>query len=433
MKNYFVLFAFFVTTLSTIAYNQERKPFLKENNPMIRPQAAASFPRTMSYQGLLITSKGLPAPNGGYDLQFDLYDSLTGGSSQWTEIHIAVPVQQGSFSVILGSTTPLSVDFNRKLYAEVRTLNGPTGPSYPFTFSPRTELASAPYSLGPWITSPIGDIYTWDKVGIGTSTPNSALTVVGNSAFFAGVGIGTATPGERLTVAGSMEIGTGAGDYQHLRIGGGNSSGFLYGSYAKYGDGIHLGYNYYADAAGNGVIANAGGAASRLSLGYGYIGLYVGAVNGDPYYPSVYINGGGEVGIGTDAPGYRLQVGNSGDGSQARANAWNTFSDRRLKKNIRQIDNALEKVMRLRGVNFTWVKSGEPSIGFIAQEVEEVLPDIVSTDRAGYKSLDYGKITPLLVEAIKQQQKEIEELEKLAKSLGSEKIRLGEKSLGELK
>lgn len=92
------------------------------------------------------------------------------------------------------------------------------------------------------------------------------------------VGIGTNTPGKKLTVAGDMEIGTSAGDYRHLRIGGGNSSGFLYGSYPRFQDGIHLGYNYYANTGGSNVVVNAGGGTSRLTCGYGFLEMRVGSV-----------------------------------------------------------------------------------------------------------------------------------------------------------
>ncbi len=121
------------------------------------------------------------------------------------------------------------------------------------------------------------------------------------------------------------------------------------------------------------------------------------------------IDTSGNVGIGTTAPTYTLQVGTAGDGTSAIANAWNTFSDIRWKENIEKIDSqaALETVLNLRGVKFEWKESGKPSIGFIAQEVKDVIPEIVSQDDRGYYSLDYTKLIPYLVEAIKELAKQV--------------------------
>ncbi|MFA5872287.1 MAG: tail fiber domain-containing protein [Parcubacteria group bacterium] len=117
----------------------------------------------------------------------------------------------------------------------------------------------------------------------------------------------------------------------------------------------------------------------------------------------------GSVGIGTSTPGYALQIGTAGDGTEARANAWNSLSDARLKTNLATVSDPLEKIQSLTGYYYDW-KSGidhSKQFGLLAQDVESVLPEIVSTDSQGYKSLDYGKLTPLLVEGIKQQQGEI--------------------------
>ena len=91
-------------------------------------------------------------------------------------------------------------------------------------------------------------------------------------------------------------------------------------------------------------------------------------------------------------------------------------SDIRFKKNISTINNALNNVLRLRGVNFEWNRDKYPdigfsegnNIGFIAQEVEPFFPEAISTDKDGYKSVAYSSIIPVLVEAIKEQQKIIE-------------------------
>jgi len=129
-----------------------------------------------------------------------------------------------------------------------------------------------------------------------------------------------------------------------------------------------------------------------------------------PVLADVIVGSDGNVGIGTNSPYYKLQVGNAGDGTQARANAWNSLSDARYKTAVQSIPDALEQIMQLQGITFSWIRSGEPSLGFIAQDVEQVIPHLVSTDGQGYKSLDYGKITPVLVEAVKEQQQIIEQL-----------------------
>lgn len=117
----------------------------------------------------------------------------------------------------------------------------------------------------------------------------------------------------------------------------------------------------------------------------------------------------GEVSIGTSInPSAQLQVGSSGDGTLALANAWNTFSDERYKTDIMELENASELLTQLEGVHFTWKGSGEESIGFIAQDVQSVLPELVQADEAGYLSLDYARIAPVLVESLKEQQEMID-------------------------
>ena len=100
-------------------------------------------------------------------------------------------------------------------------------------------------------------------------------------------------------------------------------------------------------------------------------------------------------------------------------------SDIRLKKDIQQLDSALDKVLKLRGVSYYWKNAEELAaingkelfgfddkkhIGVIAQEVEAVVPELVVTGNDGFKSVTYENIAPLLIEAIKEQQAEIEEL-----------------------
>jgi len=89
-------------------------------------------------------------------------------------------------------------------------------------------------------------------------------------------------------------------------------------------------------------------------------------------------------------------------------------SDIRYKKDIIEIDDSLSKILQINGVEFKWrdedYMDGKQNIGLIAQDVEKVFPEVVITNEDGYKSVEYDKLVAPLIEAIKEQQKEIEEL-----------------------
>lgn len=85
-------------------------------------------------------------------------------------------------------------------------------------------------------------------------------------------------------------------------------------------------------------------------------------------------------------------------------------SDERLKENIKTIENAVDKVLSLRGVEFDFKDTKKKQIGVIAQEIEKVIPEVVGENPDGYKGVQYGNLVGLLIEAIKEQQKQIEEL-----------------------
>ena len=106
------------------------------------------------------------------------------------------------------------------------------------------------------------------------------------------------------------------------------------------------------------------------------------------------------------------------NGSGEYTGSWTGPSDKRYKKNIGQIENSLDKINQLNPVEYEWRKEEYPDknfqdgkqIGLIAQDVEKIFPLLVSTDSEGYKSIDYSKINVLLIEAMQEQQKSIEEL-----------------------
>ena len=111
----------------------------------------------------------------------------------------------------------------------------------------------------------------------------------------------------------------------------------------------------------------------------------------------------GNVGIGTTTPGNLLTVVQT-SATDPIADAWTTYSSRRWKENITPIPDALEKVLRLRGVAFDWKADGKHDLGMIAEEVGEVLPELVAYEDNGVdaKSLDYARLTAVLVEALKE-------------------------------
>lgn len=99
------------------------------------------------------------------------------------------------------------------------------------------------------------------------------------------------------------------------------------------------------------------------------------------------------------------------------ATDFNTTSDAKLKENITTIESALDKVVALRGVEFDWKDSKNHTIGFIAQEVEKIVPELVDTNKETHiKSVKYGNITALLVEAIKELKAEITDLKSQLKN-----------------
>ena len=113
----------------------------------------------------------------------------------------------------------------------------------------------------------------------------------------------------------------------------------------------------------------------------------------------------------------------------ASLNALSGCSDIRYKKDILSFGNVLTDVLKLQAVKYNWRQNEFPDlhfndrrqIGFIAQDMEKIFPEIVNTNDKGYKSIDYSKLTPVLVEAIKEQQKQIDELKALVGKLIQDK------------
>ena len=90
------------------------------------------------------------------------------------------------------------------------------------------------------------------------------------------------------------------------------------------------------------------------------------------------------------------------------ATDFNSTSDARLKTNVRVIDDPLEKVLQINGVSFNWIENDKPSMGVIADNIQEVLPDLVSDGNP--KTVNYNGLIGLLIEVVKEQQTQINSL-----------------------
>ncbi len=123
----------------------------------------------------------------------------------------------------------------------------------------------------------------------------------------------------------------------------------------------------------------------------------------------------GNLGIGTTNATSKLHV--SGDvrvTGIVTATDFNSTSDINLKENVKIIVDPLDKITKLNGVTFNWKENQKPSIGVIAQELEKVLPELVT--QGDVKSVNYNGLIGVLIEAVKEQQKQIEELKSIIKN-----------------
>jgi hypothetical protein len=152
-------------------------------------------------------------------------------------------------------------------------------------------------------------------------------------------------------------------------------------------------------------------------------------------YKTLMIVGNRSAGVGRRVSVWdRLEV--NGSAFKPGGGSWSSISDVRVKKSVMPLKGALEKLSRLRGVSFEWKNPEEQGnltgtqIGLVAQEVEEVFPEWISTDPSGYKNLTIRGFEALVIEAFKQLKAEKETVKADNETLraklntGSEELRL---------
>jgi hypothetical protein len=401
----------------------------------------------ITYQGRLKLSGALV--NGTADLQFRLFDAQTGGSQIGSTINQnSVDIQEGLFTRSLDFGVSAFNGEARWLEVAVRS---PAGTGNFVILTPRQTMSAAPYAryaVKPWDTNGSAISYTAGRVGIGPSaSPTSlldlngsqdALKIRGGEPFMTLVDTSSANIRVQLQNSGgrffitpeSFINGTNTGSFTMVdtegRMGIGTFSPTSRVEIAAQ-DGLAItGFQPFMTLRDTG----AGGARAVISTGNGDIGFYSNGALARQF-PSVLIKDNDWVGMGV-VPGFRLDLPNIGNNDgRARANRWDTYSSIRWKDNVQTIENAIDKVMQLRGVTFDWKAEhgGTHDVGFVAEEVGKVLPELVSWEEDGEwaKGLAYDHITAVTVEAIKEQQAQIDGLKKANAELREQVEKLAQK------
>ena len=247
------------------------------------------------------------------------------------------------------------------------------------------------------------------RLGIGTGSPNFNLDVKGNGRF---TGIVSASG---LTISGIVTVGAGN---TGIKIDGTTGiitsiSGFTTVTFV----GNLTGTASTASFATTSFTLN-NRTESQFNVAFAQTaGISTDVIGGIASVTSLSVSGfstvgvltATNIGIGTTNPTSKLYV--NGDvfvTGIITSTDFNSASDIKLKRNIKKIDNPIDKIIRIDGVTFDWKTNNKSSMGVIAQNIEEVLPQLVSGGDS--KTVNYNGIIGLLIECIKTQQEQIDNL-----------------------
>ena len=256
--------------------------------------------------------------------------------------------------------------------------------------------------------NPNGNIYFRTDTTLASGNTQIAPTIRATINGSGNMGIGTQSPAAQLHLYGTGQTSaalTDAGDRGGMiRVSGvgsaaGTGGAILFASQQSETVGS-LGY-----AAIRGLLAD--GSANTI----GHLGFYTrNATTDNQLTERMRLTNSGSVGIGLTNPSTILHA-----SGEITATDFNTTSDINVKKNIEPIDNAIFKISQINGVTFSFIDDPDEQrhAGVIAQDVEKVLPEAVKELNDGIKHVAYGNLIGLLVEAIKDQQKQIDELKAL--------------------
>jgi Chaperone of endosialidase len=233
------------------------------------------------------------------------------------------------------------------------------------------------------------------------------------------VGIDTADPAAKLDIRGTTYLSHFYfGDNEDTYIRGGKAGSRVLINDINGQGSVGIGIaspNQYLDVNGRMRIYHKGSNTAGIWLSNAVNGL----AGNDGAFVGINCSAAGSETVGFFVGGnWRFDVDRAGNGRFGGAvtttSGFLCASDFRYKKNIMPLENALLKIQKINGVSYNWRKeefpdrnfSNQNQIGFIAQDLEKIYPEMVFTDEKGYKSVDYARLTPVLVEAIKELSKE---------------------------
>jgi glutaconate CoA-transferase subunit A len=357
-----------------IKSDPSRTLFTREN-----VAAVAQVPQVLHYQATLVEGD-FPA-EGEVDVEVAFFAEETGGTAlaDWRESYEDVSLTNGRIDLLLGSQTPLpdTLFEGSSLYLQL-VVEGET--------LPRLPVASTAFALRAGVAENVasGGV-TADGLADAAVTRSSVAERAISSAALANESVSTrALVDDAVT---TPKIAGGAVETDEL-ANGAVTSGKL-GSQA-------VDESRLADGAvGTDKLANGAVTESKVATGHLVTGL-----NG--LTDAVRLVEGDDIQITPDAEAGTITIESDSDGG------WP--SSRRWKTNIEPLGDALALVQRLRGVRYQWIESGETDVGLIAEEVGDVVPEVVTYADNGEdaETVEYARLVALLIEAVKAQQEQIE-------------------------
>jgi hypothetical protein len=389
--------------------------------------AAAQAPNTVLYQGRLTDNLGDPITNTTRQIVFAIYSVPTGGSRLWNETQTVSLDENGVFTTELGSVTamPSNLFGGSKRYLGITVVTEGT------EMSPRQVITSTPYSINTDYDSDLLDLadgsLTGSKVGSGISANNITTgtvsdarleSTVNRTSFIAsdfvaasgGVHVGgTSDPGtDNLVVDGNIGVGVAPSAQLHMAA---NTTIPVR---------LHRSSGCFVGFLGGTTSWSAGrwGGAFRL-----FITDSVGAGIQDQFeFTTAYFApwSDGSKSLGTSSKRWSVVWAQSGVIQT---------SDRRLKRDITDLHYGLNDISQLRPVTYRWKSSPDSrrKIGLVAQEVQEVIPEVVEVGNDDDVTLgvNYADLVPLVIKAIQEQQdmldKQAFRIEQLEKALIAQK------------